>query len=112
MKWSVALIVNSSVNRTASTWVFCFSPLFFAASNAQSTRSDDVVTIDPLITAYYQSVSGHAAERDGASMLSLFIKGGKISIDVSGEEPRHQLAEGLLSTLQFLTLNRQSDENH
>jgi hypothetical protein len=34
---------------------------------------DDVATIDGLINAYYESVSGHPGKRDGERMLSLFI---------------------------------------
>jgi hypothetical protein len=85
--------------------VFFFSMLFSAASIAQSARPEDVATIDALIEAYYESVSGHPGQRDGERMLSLFIKGGKISIEVSEDEPRHQLAENYLRTSQFLTIS-------
>jgi hypothetical protein len=90
--------------KAAIIQLFCLSMLIAAASNAQSARPEDVVTIDALIEAYYESVSGHPGQRDGERMLSLFVKGGKISIDVSGDEPRHQLAEDYLRTSRFLTI--------
>ena len=66
---------------------------------------DDVSTIDGLMTAYYESVSGHPGQRDGERMLSLFIRGGKISIGLDGDEPTHQLAEDYLRTKRFLTIS-------
>jgi hypothetical protein len=65
----------------------------------------DVATIDGLINAYYESVSGHPGQRDGERMLSLFITGGKISIDLEGEEPTHKNAEDYLKTERFLTIS-------
>ena len=84
-------------------WFFLLSG---GLSFADERRADpaDVATIDALMTAYYESVSGHPGQRDGRRMLSLFIEGGKISIDVSGEEPTHQLAEDYLATDRFLTI--------
>lgn len=38
-------------------------------------------------------------------MLSLFIKGGKISIGLEGEEPTHNLAKDYLRTERFLTIS-------
>ncbi len=66
---------------------------------------DDVATIDGLINAYYESVSGHPGKRDGERMLSLFIEGGKISINLTSDEPTHQLAEDYLKTENFLTIS-------
>lgn len=66
---------------------------------------DDVVTIDGLIKAYYESVSGHPGKRDGERMLSLFVAGGKISIGLTGDKPTHELAEEYLRTERFLTIS-------
>jgi hypothetical protein len=66
---------------------------------------DDVATIDGLIKAYYESVSGHPGKRDGERMLSLFIEGGNISIGLAGDKPTHALAEDYLRTENFLTLS-------
>ena len=83
--------------------------LLLAASSsyAQDRAADpkDVATIDGLIGAYYESVSGHPGKRDGERMLTLFVEGGKISIDLSGDEPSHQLAEDYLRTERFLTIS-------
>ena len=66
---------------------------------------DDVATIDGLIKAYYESVSGHPGKRDGERMLSLFVAGGKISIGLTGDKPTHELAEEYLRTERFLTIS-------
>ncbi len=78
-----------------------------APSFAQDRTADpkDVATIDALINAYYESVSGHPGKRNGERMLSLFIEGGKISIGLAGDEPTHQLAEDYLGTERFLTIS-------
>ena len=78
-----------------------------SSSYAQDRAADpaDVATIDGLINAYYESVSGHPGRRDGQRMLSLFVKGGKISINLAGDEPVHQLAEENLRTERFLTIS-------
>ncbi|MDA0680181.1 MAG: hypothetical protein O3A13_02700 [Proteobacteria bacterium] len=75
-------------------------------SRAQDPATpSDVATIDGLINAYYESVSGHPGKRDGERMLSLFIGGGKISIGLESDEPTHELAEDYLRTERFLTLS-------
>ena len=84
--------------------------LLLAATSTSSLAQDraadpdDVATIDALIEAYYESVSGHPGSRDGERMLSLFIEGGKISVGLGGNEPTHELAEDYLRTERFLTL--------
>jgi hypothetical protein len=90
---------------------FCFAGLVLVMSissayaQGSAANSDDVATIDGLINAYYESVSGHPGQRDGERMLSLFIPGGKIGIDLTGDEPIHQLAEAYLKTEGFLTIS-------
>ncbi len=71
----------------------------------RTTDPNDVATIDALINAYYESVSGHPGKRDGERMLSLFIEGGKVSVGLAGDEPAHQLAEDYLGTERFLTIS-------
>lgn len=84
--------------------------LFLAATSTSSLAQDraadpdDVATIDALIEAYYESVSGHPGSRDGERMLSLFIEGGKISVGLAGDQPTHELAENYLRTERFLKL--------
>lgn len=70
-----------------------------------TANPEDVVSIDALINAYYESVSGHPGERDGERMLTLFIEGGKISIDLTGATPTHKLAKDYLATESFLVLS-------
>lgn len=65
----------------------------------------DVSTIDGVITAYYESVSGHPGKRDGERMLSLFIPAGKIKIATDTDVPTHQLAEEYLRTESFLEIS-------
>ena len=78
-----------------------------AAAGAQQRAADpdDVSSIDALVTAYYESVSGHPGKRDGERMLTLFIPQGKISIGLGGAVPTHQLAEEYLRSEGFLTLS-------
>ncbi len=88
-------------------WVWLVLVFSISSSFAQdrSTNPDDVATIDGLINAYYESVSGHPGQRDGVRMLSLFIPEGKIGINLTGDEPVHQLAEEYLETEGFLTIS-------
>ena len=85
--------------------------LLFLATTTSSLAQDraanpgDVATIDGLIKAYYESVSGHPGSRDGERMLSLFIEGGKISVGLADEKPTHELAENYLRTERFLKLS-------
>ena len=90
------------IGQVGGFWFFLFPALLFADDHRANPA--DVTTIDALMKAYYESVSGHPGQRDGQRMLSLFIEGGKISIDVSGEAPTHQLAEDYLATDRFLTI--------
>lgn len=75
------------------------------AQGRPEAKPEDVSTIDGLITAYYEGVSGPPGKRDGERILSLFIPGGKIKINVDGEEPTHQFAEEYLRTESFLTIS-------
>ena len=84
--------------------------LLVAATSSSFTQGrtaepNDVATIDGLIAAYYESVSGHPGKRDGERMLALFIEGGKISIGLDGDEPTHQLAQDYLRSERFLTIS-------
>jgi len=65
----------------------------------------DVATIDGVMKAYYEGVSGPPGKRDGERILSLFIPQGKIKINMDGMEPTHQLAEEYLRTESFLTIS-------
>ena len=77
----------------------------FSYAQDRTANPVDVATINGLINAYYESVSGHPGHRDGARMLSLFVTGGKISVDLEGEEPTHKIAEDYLKTDRFLTIS-------
>lgn len=76
-----------------------------AQAQERAANPGDVASIDGLIYAYYESVSGHPGLRDAARMLSLFVEGGKISIDLTGEKPTHKLVEDYLKTDGFLTIS-------
>lgn len=88
-------------------FVFILNLVLLGACLAQesSANPDDVKTIDALMDAYYESVSGPPGQRDGERMLSLFIEGGKISIGLEGDAPTHQLAEDYLRSERFLTIS-------
>ena len=77
----------------------------FAFAQHPSANPDDVATIDGIMTAYYESVSGHPGKRNGERMLSLFIPGGKIKINTDSDVPTHELAEDYLRTESFLTIS-------
>ena len=85
--------------------------LFLVAASSSSFAQDrtaepnDVATIDGLMMAYYEGVSGHPGKRDGERILSLFVEGGKIGIGLDGDEPTHQLAEDYLRSERFLTIS-------
>ncbi len=84
-------------------FLVALAPVSLAEDRA--ARPDDVATIDGLIRAYYESVSGHPGKRDGERMLSLFVVGGKIGINLTGDEPVHQIASEYLQTKNFLTIS-------
>ena len=88
-------------------WAVIILTVTMSSSIAQEQSADpaDVATIDGLINAYYESVSGHPGQRDGQRMLSLFIPAGKIGINLTGDDPIHQLAEDYLKTEGFLTIS-------
>ncbi len=82
-----------------------FSTTTLSLAQDRTANPDDVVTIDGLIDAYYESVSGHPGKRDAERMQSLFIKGGNMCINRTGDEPVHQFVEELLLTDRFLTIS-------
>jgi hypothetical protein len=88
-------------------WMVLLLIASLSSSYAQDRTADpdDVSTIDGLINAYYESVSGHPGKRDGERMLSLFVEGGKIGINLTDDEPIHQVAAVYLKTERFLTLS-------
>jgi hypothetical protein len=85
--------------------LFLLATTITSQAQDRVASSDDVATIDGLINAYYESVSGHPGTRDGERMLSLFIEGGKISVGLAGNKPTHEIAEEYLRTDRFLTLS-------
>jgi len=84
--------------------IFLLAATNYCAAQGRDADPADVGTIDALMTAYYESVSGPPGLRDGERMLSLFIEGGKISIDLTGDAPTHKLAEDYLRSERFLTI--------
>ena len=93
------------MSRIGFLFLILVTTTFPSLAQDRSADPDDVATIDDLIRAYYESVSGHPGQRDGERMLSLFVDGGKISIGLDGERPTHQLAEEYLRTERFLTIS-------
>ena len=93
------------MSRFYSVVLIIFATITSTNAQDRSANPDDVATIDDLINAYYESVSGHPGQRDGERMLSLFVPAGKIGINLSGDVPVHQLAEEYLQTEGFLTLS-------
>lgn len=87
-----------------SLTIFLFG-VTLAQAQERTANPEDVASIDGLINAYYESVSGHPGLRDADRMLSLFIEGGKISIDLGGEKPTHKLVEDYLKTDGFLIIS-------
>ena len=84
-------------------FTFLSSNLFAQAMPEADPK--DVASIEAVMTAYYEGVSGHPGKRDGERILSLFIPGGKIKINTDGNVPTHQLAEEYLKTDTFLTIS-------
>tara|TARA_R110002096_G_scaffold416576_2_gene619336 strand:+ start:157784 stop:158398 length:615 start_codon:yes stop_codon:yes gene_type:complete len=103
------LFLKLTKKETAMKLLFiCFLLLTFSRTQAQDypeAKLDDVSTIDGVVKAYYEGVSGHPGKRDGERILSLFIPGGKIKINADGNIPTHQLAEYYLRTEGFLTIS-------
>ncbi len=87
------------------TTLFLLAASSSSFAQGRTAEPNDVATIDGLMTAYYESVSGHPGKRDGERMLALFIEGGKISIGLDGDEPTHRLAEDYLRGERFLTIS-------
>ena len=87
------------------TTLFLLAASSSSFAQGRTAEPNDVATIDGLMTAYYESVSGHPGKRDGERMLSLFIEGGKIGIGMDGDEPTHRLAEDYLRSERFLTIS-------
>jgi len=87
------------------SWLILMLVTSVSSGQDGTADADDVATIDGLMKAYYESVSGHPGKRDGERMQSLFIEGGKISINLTGAEPTHELAEDYLRTENFLTIS-------
>ena len=81
------------------------STLGVTAQERPEANPVDVATIDGMIKAYYEGVSGPPGKRDGERILSLFIPKGKIKINMDGTVPTHQLAEDYLRTESFLTIS-------
>jgi hypothetical protein len=86
---------------TALLWLVAAN---LCVAQERTANPADVGTIAALMKAYYESVSGPPGLRDGERMLSLFIEGGKISIDLTGNAPTHKLAEDYLRSERFLTI--------
>ena len=75
------------------------------AQDRQMANLNDVSTVDGVMNAYYESVSGHPGQRDVARILSLYMPGGKINIRMEGDKPVHNLIEDVIKTEQFLTIS-------
>lgn len=75
------------------------------AQDRPTANMEDVATIDGVMKAYYEGVSGHPGKRDGERILSLFIPNGKIKIATDVDVPTHQLAEEYLRTESFLEIS-------
>jgi hypothetical protein len=67
--------------------------------------SQDTATIEGVMKAYYEGVSGPPGKRDANRILNLFAPGGKIKIDLSGDIPQHAIAKDYLYTESFLTIS-------
>lgn len=85
--------------------IFMTSIFGASAQERQTANPADVATIDGVMKAYYEGVSGPPGKRDGERILTLFIPNGKIKINMDGQEPTHQLAEEYLRTESFLTIS-------
>lgn len=81
---------------------------FITASSStlgQEANLDDVATIDAVVNAYYESVSGPPGKRDADRVRSLFITGGNIGFSLAGEEVVHRNVDEYVYTDRFLTIS-------
>ncbi len=85
-----------------------FTSTLIAASGSslgQEANPDDVATIDAIVNAYYESVSGHPGKRDADRVRSLFIRGGNIGFTVAGNELEYRNVDEYVYTDRFLILS-------
>jgi len=70
----------------------------------RTPNPDDVTTIDAVMKAYYEAVSGHPGKRDTARILSLYSHGAKLNVSVRDGMPVHGIVEEVVKTEGFLNI--------
>lgn len=86
-KWIVVLVL------------FCVGPA--AAQERSEARPTDVATIDGVMNAYYEAVSGPPGKRDIARILSLYAPGAKLNVSIQNGVPIHGTVEDVVQTERF-----------
>lgn len=61
----------------------------------------DVATIDGVMNAYYEAVSGPPGKRDIARILSLYAPGAKLNVSIRDDIPVHGTVEDVIQTEGF-----------
>ena len=77
------------------------STLGINAQERPMANPADVATIDGVMKAYYEAVSGHPGKRDTARILSLYAESAKLNVSVSDGVPIHGIVEEVVETNGF-----------
>ena len=89
-------------NLVAIIYIFSISSLF--AQGRVGPQPDDVDSIDNVMTAYYESVSGHPGKRDIERILNLYAPNAKLNVNVQDALPVHGTVEDVVISERFLNI--------
>lgn len=81
--------------------LFLFMTLGVNAQDRGLITPADTATIDGVMTAYYESVSGHPGKRDIARILNLYAPNAKLNVRVPDGTPIHGRVEDVVMTEGF-----------
>ncbi|MDG1437870.1 MAG: hypothetical protein P8P98_02765 [Emcibacteraceae bacterium] len=87
---------------------FLFLLSTLTVSNAQDRgmiTPDDTASIDGVMKAYYEAVSGHPGKRDVARILNLYAPNAKLNVNVTGGKPVHGIVEEVVMGDRFQNIN-------
>ncbi len=75
-----------------------------SAQENSDPRPGDVATIDGVMNAYYEAVSGPPGKRDINRILSLYAPGAKLNVNIVDGVPIHGTVEDVVQTERFQTI--------
>lgn len=85
--------------------IFFISASSTFAQERQNVDAKDVATIDGVMNAYYESVSGHPGKRDFARILTLYLPGAKLNVLTVDGKLVHGLVEEVVMGKRFQTIS-------